>query len=149
MASPAEWNALREERDALVHLLVEMRRAGEQAPPSRAVRVGGGFQKLPEYLSKMTVPLPPELRMTPAPPPVHPSRDVSADDGVNAATHRLLVRSQSARTVGRASSARGGGATPRVAGPWRGTSTPRAAVFGPGRPAGILVHQQPPPPPFR
>ena len=67
MGSAAEWAALREERDSLVHLLVEMRRAAERTHPSKMLRVGGGYEQLPDYLAKLTAPLPPELRMAIAP----------------------------------------------------------------------------------
>lgn len=131
MGSAAEWAALKEERDALVHLLVEMRRATDKTHKAKSVRVGGGYEMLPDYLAKFTAPLPPELRLAAQPPA--PAADV---EGATAPTHRSQVRALSAR------GARGRGPPPMR----HGLGTPRAAVFAPGQPASILVHQKGAPP---
>ena len=169
MGSAAEWAALREERDSLVHLLVEMRRAAERTHPSKMLRVGGGYEQLPDYLAKLTAPLPPELRMAIAP------YEVSEPEGAQAHTHRSNVRSHLSQVRRSGSPTKeaqadrvGGGFEPRLsthrsAQQARGqllldgrvlsppkdrypNSPPRAVHFAPGRPSGILVHQKPAPP---
>jgi hypothetical protein len=141
MQSAQEWEALREERDSLVHLLVEMRRASERAAPSKAVRVGGGYTQLPDYLSRLTGALPPELKLTPRTAQTHPTVDDTRHAGLAAPTHRSMVRSLSARgPLNWKAGGHGGSSSPgRAPGP------ARHAVFGPGRPVGVLVHQQGPP----
>ena len=107
-----------------------MRRASDKVHRARSVRVGGGYEPLPDYLAKFTAPLPPELRLAAQPPAAPP--DV---EGALAPTHRSTVRATAAAL------ARGGRGTAGAASP-----RPRAAVFAPGRAAGILVHQKPAPP---
>ena len=141
MQSAQEWEALREERDALVHLLVEMRRASEKAAPSKALRVGGGYTQLPDYLSKLAGALPPELKLTPRTAPTHPTVDDTRHEGVSAPTHRSMVRSLSARQP---LNWRPGGHAGSSS-PGRARGPVRHAVFGPGRPVGVLVHQHGPP----
>lgn len=137
MQSAQEWEALREERDSLVHLLVEMRRASERAPPSKQVRVGGGYTQLPDYLSRLRGALPSELKLTPRTAETHPTVDDTRDAGVAAPTHRSMVRSLSARQpLNR---------RPGASSPGRAPGPARHAVFGPGRPVGVLVHQHGPP----
>ena len=64
MGSAAEWAALREERDSLVKLFIELRKVSEMGKEgAKSVRVGGGFERLPEYLARFTGVLPPELRL--------------------------------------------------------------------------------------
>ena len=142
MGSVAEWEALREERDALVHLLCELRKAGERAKATTSVRVGGGFEKLPDYLAKLTSAVPPELRPAYRPqsartaggrsPPSSPGRP-AVGDGVAAATHRSDVRA-AASAAARARARTGHSLRPS-----------RSAGETASRPVGILVHQQGPP----
>ena len=151
MGSPAEWAALREERDALVQLLIQLRKAGEGAhrAGARTVRVGGGYEKLPEYLAKLTSALPPELKQAQPPPPFDDAEKDEAD-GVRAPTHGTQARYVANPAHASAYVRRHGVQGTHGPLPWRGAGTPRAhALFAPSRPVNVLVHQtgHPPTPP--
>ena len=95
-----------------------MRRAAERTHPSKMLRVGGGYEQLPDYLAKLTAPLPPELRMAIAP------YEVSEPEGAQAHTHRSNVRSHLSQVRRSGSPTKeaqadrvGGGVEPRLSPP--------------------------------
>lgn len=54
MVPLADFEALRSEHEKLLHVLAQLRKAGGQTAQSASVRVGGGYERLAEYLQKMT-----------------------------------------------------------------------------------------------
>jgi len=165
MGSPAEWEALREERDSLVKLLIELKRmSDEKGKGAHAVRVGGGYERLPDYLAKFTGVLPPELRVrdvrvATAEAELSAEEAMGAGGDLHAPTHRARARAVAAavRARGRAGPQAWGPSprtdpavgTPR---PWRGGAAAvqriqAGAQMGvAGRPYGVLLHSQGPPP---
>ena len=110
-----------------------MRRANDNFKKNKQVRVGGGYESLPDYLAKFIGPLPPELRGHLESRPEEPPEV----EGAQAPTHRSIVRSLSARGL----------AARRGPPPMRhGLGTPRAAVFAPGQPSTVFVNVRGAPP---
>lgn len=167
MGSSEEWEALREERDSLLKLLIELKRLSEDkgGQKGKTVRVGGGYERLPEYLAKFTGVLPPELRMrdarvTSAEAELSTEEVMGPGGVLDAPTHRSRARAVAAAVRARhRAGPQAWGPSPRTdpavgtPRPWRGGAAARdrisqgAQIGVAGRPLGVLLHQQGAPPP--